>query len=155
VILTKRASSHAGKAHFVKITGMLAHTGGVSEEVDPPPQWQLPAPPYAAPPGWQQHYPPYGYSAPPGYPQPGDTNGFCIASLVCSLAGILIWFLGPVLGVIFGWIGIRQIGRDGANGRGLAVAGIVIGSVMILLNVLFVVAVATNGNDSFSSGVTV
>lgn len=120
-----------------------------------PPQWQPPAPPYAAPPGWQQHYPPYGYPTPPGYPQPRDTNGFCIASLVCSLAGILIWFLGPVLGLVFGWIGIRQISRDGANGRGLAVAGIVIGAVMILLNVVFVIAVATTGDGSLSNGVTV
>ena len=127
----------------------------------PPPQFPDPpplAPPYAAPPGWQQQYPPYQW-APPGYaygyPQPRNTNGFCIASLVCSLAGILVWFLGPALGVIFGCIGIRQVGRDNASGRGLAVAGIVIAAVIILLNIAFVIAVATSGGDSFSNGVTV
>ncbi|MDR1800066.1 MAG: DUF4190 domain-containing protein [Bifidobacteriaceae bacterium] len=58
------------------------------------------------------------------------TNGMSIASLCCSLAALFIvpW-LGSILGVIFGGIGLHQTKRNGQNGRGLAIAGIVIGIV--------------------------
>jgi hypothetical protein len=56
-----------------------------------------------------------------------STNGFAIASLVCAA----VWFLwvGSVLGVVFGHIGLRQIKADPANqgGKGLAIAGLVVG----------------------------
>ncbi|MET9325512.1 DUF4190 domain-containing protein [Tsukamurella sp. NPDC003166] len=57
-------------------------------------------------------------------PQPGvhtgATNGFAIAALVSSLV------LAP-LGIIFGHISLRQIRRTGEGGRGLAIAGLVVG----------------------------
>jgi hypothetical protein len=55
------------------------------------------------------------------------TNGFAIASLVCSV----IWFgwLGSFLAVIFGHVALRQIRETGGvqRGRGLAIAGLIIG----------------------------
>ena len=47
-----------------------------------------------------------------------ETNGMAIAGFVCS-------FLIPLLGLIFGAIGLKTANKTG-NGRGLSIAGIVI-----------------------------
>lgn len=64
-----------------------------------------------------------------------------IASLVCSLVGAFFCGLPSVLGVIFGFVGLSQTKDNARPGRGLAIAGIVIGLIVILFWVgLFVVA---------------
>ncbi|MCX2750468.1 thioredoxin domain-containing protein [Arthrobacter sp. MI7-26] len=56
-----------------------------------------------------------------GYPPPSlRTEPLAIASLVCS-------FVISLLGIIFGHIALARIRRSGDGGRGLAVAGLVIG----------------------------
>ncbi|HLH45971.1 MAG TPA: DUF4190 domain-containing protein [Acidimicrobiales bacterium] len=74
-----------------------------------------------------------------------STNGFAIASLVLSIVGFffLSIILGP-LGVIFGGIGLRRA-NAGASGRGMAIAGIVIGIVDIILFVILVIAATSGG----------
>ena len=118
----------------------------------PPLAPQSTQPPYGAPPyqaaGWQGQG---GY----GYPQPRDTNGFAIASLVCSLVGIFILVLGPALGIIFGIVGLNQIPRQGQAGRGLAIAGITIGAIVLLLDVIGLIAIGTETNSGGSTGVSV
>ena len=125
------------------------------------PSWMPPP----APPGWQPQPPPYG-AAPPdpsgwpghggyGYPRPQDTNGFAIASLVCSLVGILLLVIGPLLGIIFGAIGLQQIPRLGQRGRGLAIAGLSIGIVVLLLDVIGIIAAVPTGSGSPKPGVSV
>ena len=92
--------------------------------------------PYPPPPGpYAGHY---GY---PGYP-PRGTNALAIVSLVCA-------FLFAPLGIIFGHISLSQIKKTGEEGRGLAIAGLVISYlitvftiVAIVLSVLFFVTVA-------------
>jgi peptidyl-prolyl cis-trans isomerase B (cyclophilin B) len=94
--------------------------------------------------------PPYGAYPPPagayagyyGYPQPQPTNALAIVSLVCA-------FLFAPLGIIFGHISLSEIKKTGEQGRGLAVAALVISYlitvltvVVVLLSVLFVVKVA-------------
>ena len=91
------------------------------------------APNYAMPTG-------YGYST----PAPAATNGWAIASLVVSLVSCGI---GSLLGVIFGHVAMSQIKRTGAGGRGLAVAGLVIGYLGILVLVAVAVAVFAVGDD--------
>jgi hypothetical protein len=101
----------------------------------PPPQWP-PAPPTAGAP-----FPPM--LAPPSYlpyPMPPSTNGMAIASLVCSLLSLpLIMFCGiPTLlagltGVGLGLGALVQISNRPQPGKGLAIAGIVVGVVAILL----------------------
>ena len=54
-----------------------------------------------------------------GYPQPQATNSMAIVSLVCA-------FLFAPLGIVFGHISLSQIKKTGEEGRGLAVAGLVI-----------------------------
>jgi peptidyl-prolyl cis-trans isomerase B (cyclophilin B) len=98
----------------------------------PPPYGSYPPPPgpYAG------HY---GY---PGYPPPRETNALAIVSLVCA-------FLFAPLGIVFGHISLSQIKKTGEEGRGLAIAGLVISYlitvftiVMVVLSVLFFVTVA-------------
>jgi hypothetical protein len=78
-------------------------------------------------------------AAPSGIVQYGATNGFAIASLVLGIVGLTSVPLIPsVLALIFGYKGKRQIDRSGGaeQGRGLAVAGIIlgwIGTVVLLL----------------------
>jgi peptidyl-prolyl cis-trans isomerase B (cyclophilin B) len=99
----------------------------------PPPYGAYPPPPQGAYPGY------YGY---PQYPQPQPTNTLAIVSLVCA-------FLFAPLGIIFGHMSMSQIKKTGEEGRGLAVAGLVIGYmitigtiVAVVLSVWFFVQVA-------------
>ena len=112
-----------------------------SPDAPPPP----PPPPYAAP---QYQYPAqYG----PGRPA-SATNGLAVASLVLGI--ITLCGIGSILAVIFGYIGKGQIDRSGGtqSGRGLAIAGIVLGWVGIGLLVLFIVlAIIGAITDSGSS----
>ena len=87
----------------------------------------IPPAPYPPP-------PPYGPAGGAyGYPQPRPTNGMAIASLVCA-------FLFAPLGIIFGHVSMSQIKRTGEQGRGLAIAGLIISYVLTILTVLVVVA---------------
>jgi Domain of unknown function (DUF4190) len=92
-------------------------------------------PGYGPPPGSPPGYAPpmgtgYGYG--PGGPQYAyvpvrRTNGLAIASLVCSI----VWLggVGSLLAIIFGFIARSQIKRadDHQQGKGLALAGIIVG----------------------------
>jgi peptidyl-prolyl cis-trans isomerase B (cyclophilin B) len=90
-----------------------------------------PPPPYGA-------YPPpppgayAGYYGNPDYPQPRPTNALAIVSLVCA-------FLFAPLGIIFGHISLSQISKTGEEGRGLAVAGLVISYLITVLTIVVVV----------------
>jgi Domain of unknown function (DUF4190) len=94
-------------------------------------------------------YPPssggYGYPPPVpggyGYPaqRSAGTNGMAIASLVSSLVGWMC-IVGPILGLVFGFVALGQIKQTGQDGRGMAIAGIVIGGAVIGLLVLIAIA---------------
>jgi hypothetical protein len=89
---------------------------------------------------YNQQYPQYGaYPYPYGYPppQPG-TNGLAIAAMVCGICGFLCAVPGLV-GVILGIISLPQIKRSQQSGRGMAIAGIVVGSLWILAVILLIV----------------
>jgi uncharacterized membrane protein len=55
-----------------------------------------------------------------------------VASLVCSLFGWLC-LIGPILGLIFGFVALSQIKQTGQRGRGMALAGIIIGGILVAL----------------------
>src|SRR3954464_4355124 len=92
----------------------------------PPPYG--PYPPHPGP--YAGHY---GYPGYPGYPPPRWTNALAIVSLVCA-------FLFAPLGIIFGHISLSQIKKTGEEGRGLAIAGLVISYLVTVLSILVVVA---------------
>jgi hypothetical protein len=104
-------------------------------------------PPQPAPgtPGYTGYgYPPPGM-APyyyPGYPAK-RTNGLAIAALVCGICGFL-YFIPAILGIVFGIIAVRQTKRDGTDGRGMAIAGIVTGTLWLALLALIVLILATS-----------
>jgi hypothetical protein len=104
-----------------------------------------------------------GYGGPPGYPGPYDpyqayqaslyhTNGLAIASLITAITGVVlgiplaifcyVGLLIPVVGAVLGVVALSQIRRTHQPGRGLAIAGIVIGCLTTALLVLVMVIVA-------------
>jgi Domain of unknown function (DUF4190) len=92
--------------------------------------------PATPPQPWHHHAPP---PQPPYLPTPARTNGFAIASLVLGI--VWIWWIGSTLALIFGYVGKSQIDRSGGmqGGRGLAIAGIVLGWVGIGVLLLIIV----------------
>jgi len=117
---------------------------------EPPPSGEpAPSPSGAYPPSPYGAYPPSPYGAYPyaGYPHRRPTNTMAIVSLVCA-------FVFAPLGILFGHISLSQIKKTGEEGRGLAIAGLVIGYlvtaatvVVIVLSVLFLVAFAGEMQD--------
>lgn len=94
-----------------------------------------PAPAYGQPAA-----PAYGQPAAYGQPSGAKTNTLAIISLVASIAGIVIlWGIGSVVGVICGHISLSQIKKTGEQGRGMAVAGLIVGYVGIALAVIGVI----------------
>jgi ribosomal protein L40E len=71
----------------------------------------------------------------------GANSGFCVAALVLGIIGIPTFFfvIPALLAIIFGIIGLKQIGKPEAatrGGRGMAIAGIVCGSISCLIAVI-------------------
>ena len=84
------------------------------------------------------------YPAPPGYPAyypPRPTNGFAVASMVLGI--LWIYWIGSILALVFGYIAQKQIRERNESGRGMAIAGIVLGWIgagtLALVIVLFVI----------------
>lgn len=61
-----------------------------------------------------------------------DTNTY-------ALVGVILTFLVPVAGIIFGHLGLNQIKRTGDAGRGLALTAVIYGYCAIVLSILFIV----------------
>lgn len=95
--------------------------------------------PYA-PPGYGYGYSPYAYPS---------TNGMAIASLILSAVGWVVC-IGPILGVIFGFVALSQIRQSQGRqtGSGLAKAGIIVGFAVIALFIVLVVIGSINNNNS-------
>jgi hypothetical protein len=97
----------------------------------PTPDNVAPPTPPTAPPA-QPTYPAYG-QATPGYYAP-PTNTLAILALV------LAFVIAPG-GIICGHIALGQIKRTGEGGRGLALAGLIIGYVFTGFFVLYIIGV--------------
>jgi hypothetical protein len=103
----------------------------------PPP---YPPPPYPGP-GYGQYY---------AYPPPASAR----TNTMAILALILAFVVAPA-GIVLGIIAIRQIRTSREDGHGLAVAGIVVGSIFtalgivyILLIIVFFAALANSGQNN-------
>ena len=100
-----------------------------------------PAPGYAPTPGYAPGYAPtqgYGASYSP-YPTGPRTNVLAIVSLCLSLATLILG-VTAIGGVITGHIALSQIKRTGENGRGLALAGVIVGYSLIALGIVAIIA---------------
>jgi hypothetical protein len=99
---------------------------------------QLPPPSFTA-------YSPYG--APVG---PTSTNGLAIASMVLGI--LWLYWIGSILALVFGYVAKGQIDRSGGRqtGRGMAIAGIVLGWIGVAVAVIlivFAIALANSSSD--------
>jgi hypothetical protein len=104
-------------------------------QVSPPLEWAQ------GQPGAYPSSPPQyggGYPQQPVYVVQSTTNGMAIASLVLGI--LWLWWLGSILALIFGYQGKSQIDRSGGqqSGRGMAIAGIVLGWIGVGTLVLFI-----------------
>lgn len=104
-----------------------------------------PGPPPELPP----HGMPYGYGPPQTILYGRETNGIAIAAGVCGIiAVVLCWipfidYISIVLGVlaiIFGILGVRRADAYG-SGKGMAITGIVCGSVGLAISLLFLLLI--------------
>ena len=79
-----------------------------------------------------------------GGPGSAGTDGFAIAALVLGIIG------GSVLAIVFGFVARHRIERSGGvkGGRGMATAGIVLGSIWLTLIVVLVVLGVTGVLES-------
>jgi len=105
----------------------------------PPHQYQLQQYP-------PQHYqPPYVVAARPPY------DGLAITSFILGV--LWLSWLGSIVAVILGHIALRNIRRTHASGRGLAIAGLILGYIglsTLALFILFAIIGAVSGSGSGS-----
>jgi len=73
-------------------------------------------------------------------------NGFAVASFVLSL--LWLFWIGSLLGTVFGFVALSQFRNAGdkKRGRGLAIAGTVLGVVGLLIFVAALVGGARRGS---------
>src|SRR6476469_7523259 len=95
--------------------------------------------------GGMPGYVPAPQSLPTGAPSdapaaPKSTNGLAIASMVLGI--VWVWWIGSILALIFGYVAKGQIDRSQGRqgGRGMAIAGIVLGWVGIGMMALGIIA---------------
>ncbi len=143
----------------------------------PAPGYGQPAAPYGAPypavpqqPYGQSPYgpPPYGPPAPYGqaggtvnaygqpayYGLPAEPKGLSIASLCCGIAalvGLGFFILPQIAAVILGHLALRRE----PGGKGMAIAGLVLGYVGIALTVLVIVIISIVAGSVRYTGVAV
>jgi len=110
-----------------------------------------PVPPrYGAPPHYPGPYDPYQGYQPAGH---GHTNRLAVASLVTSIAGVVVGIplaifcyvgvLIPIVGAVLGGVALGQIKQTNQPGRGYAIAGVAIGATTTaILAILIAVLVA-------------
>lgn len=85
--------------------------------------------PYGQPGPYGQQQPMYGYGYPPPVQPKPQQNA--IISLVLSCVGFVTCGVTAIIGVIFGHIAMGKIKRGEEEGHGMAVAGLIIGYVVI------------------------
>ncbi len=114
--------------------------------------------PYASPPDGQQPYasPAYGYQQPYASPQYGyqpvlvaaPSSGAATASLIFGiLSYVFLPVIGAIVAVICGHVALGQIRASGdrVGGKGMAIAGLVLGYLQIVGFVLIIVFVVILG----------
>ena len=79
----------------------------------------------------------YGYTP---YATASGTNGMAIASLVLGI--LWLYWIGSILALIFGYVALGQLKQRPQAGRGMAIAGIVLGWVGVALLVVGIIGLA-------------
>ncbi len=95
--------------------------------------------PYPGSPYGQYDYGGYGAIQRPG------TNGMAIGALVSAIAGALFCGVPSIVGAILGHVALNQIKQTGEEGRGMALAAVIIGWAVFALSVLAIVVLVIIG----------
>jgi hypothetical protein len=90
---------------------------------------------------WGDYAPPPIPAAASVAPATTGTNGMAIAALVLGL----LWGYGllSILAIVFGAIGMKQTADRNQSGRGLAIAGLVLGIVGAAIALILIIAAAS------------
>lgn len=148
---------------------MSEQAGPPSGQDDPGQGGQQPYgwdPPQGQPGQGSQPYGQYGYGQPPpygGYQQPyafppvARDNGKATASLILGIAGLVVcWVICPIIALVLGYQARREIDESHGmqQGRGNAVAGIVLGWIGVGISVAFIiliviVAITDDGSSDY------
>jgi hypothetical protein len=96
-------------------------------------------PGYGPPPGPPPAYGGAGYGYTP-YATASGTNGMAIASLVLGI--LWLYWIGSILALIFGYVALNQLKQRPQAGKGIAIAGIVLGWAGVALLVVGVIGIA-------------
>ena len=109
-----------------------------------PPEFPGPSapPPPPEPAQWPQ-----GPTPQHGYPMRPPTNGMAVASMVLGI--VWVYWIGSILALIFGYIAKGQINQSGGRqtGKGMAIAGIVLGWVGIGFLCLAIIGVLVSAGS--------
>jgi len=79
--------------------------------------------------------------------QQQEGNGMAVAAMVLGILGLVLSFVAGagficgLLGLIFGIIGIKKAGRIGGKGKGMALTGLITGSIGMLINLIIIAVV--------------
>src|SRR5262245_22841380 len=112
-----------------------------------------PANPPSYPTGYPPVYPPPPsyVAAPHGYPPVARRmNGLAIAAMVLGI--VWVYWIGSILAVIFGHVALSQIRKSNGTmgGRGMAIAGVVLGWIGVgTLCLTVIVAIANSGSGGY------
>ncbi|MFJ4038706.1 DUF4190 domain-containing protein [Microbacterium sp. NPDC090007] len=75
-----------------------------------------------------------------GYAMPARINTLAIVSLIASVVGVFaLPVIGQIVGIVTGHMSLSQIKARAEKGRGLAIAGLIVGYVTIALGVLLLI----------------
>jgi hypothetical protein len=92
----------------------------------------------------------------PQDPQRMLFSGRAVAGFVLALVGLVPCFwivqIPGALGIVLGAIGLRDTNGGARRGRGMALAGVIVGATLILFAVVFVLVLATNDDCSWENG---
>jgi hypothetical protein len=113
---------------------------------NPPPGWPHPPEGFTPDTGWQPD--PSWPEPPPGWQLwvPVSTSGMAIAAFVLGLLGFAL--VSGILGIVLGSVALSQIRRTGQRGKGLAIAGIVLGGGWLAILALAVLGTIISGSSS-------
>jgi Domain of unknown function (DUF4190) len=132
-----------------------------------PPSAPPPPPPGQAPPGYAQQghaqpgypppgYPPPGYPppgyAPAGYPPPGYPGTAIRPTNTMAILALVFAFVFAPAAIVLGVMARRQIRETGEQGDGLALAGIIVGSILTALFALMFIGLIAAFSAATSYG---
>ncbi|GGC03367.1 hypothetical protein GCM10010972_15540 [Cellulomonas carbonis] len=95
---------------------------------------------------YQQHLGYAAYGPAPVWAAPRRTDPMAVTSLVLAICGVVVLpALLPQVALVLGLVALRRTRRTGDDGRGMAIAGVVIGGLVTLGTVLLVAFLVSAG----------